>query len=112
MSASYFCNLVNVATDRWRGSRLDRYATHPGEKRPFRSGGCRFFVRLARDEFDVEVNTLVGHERPLRLTFADDEYQAVVFEQGEFVVYRPIVALERVGKAEILSAAPSVFTSA
>ena len=29
--------------------------------------------KLARNEFDVEVNTLVGHQRPLRLTFVDDE---------------------------------------
>jgi len=49
---------------------------------------------MSADEFDVEVDPVVGQVRPSRLPVIDDEQEAVVGEQRDVVVDRAVVAVQ------------------
>jgi len=49
---------------------------------------------MSADEFDLEVDPVVGEVGPSRLPVFDDEQEAVVGEERDVVVDRAVVAVE------------------
>ena len=49
---------------------------------------------MSADEFDVEMDPVVGEVRPSRLPVFDDEQEAVVGEQRDVVVDRAVGAVQ------------------